>query len=74
MNIVEQLFPNAWKLKVEDEVTTAIIIDMELDPFECSFYNDDCVEINTEEFTHITLSKDDLYRLIDLIEEAEELN
>ena len=47
-------------------------LDEEGDNIECSFNNDQCVEINTEKYTYITLSISTLEALIESIREAEE--
>mgnify|MGYP003631222910 CR=1 FL=1 len=47
-------------------------LDEEGDDIECSFNNDQCVEINTEKYTYITLSISTLEVLIESIREAEE--
>ena len=47
-------------------------LDEEGDNIECSFNNDQCVEINTEKYTYITLSISTLEVLIESIREAEE--
>lgn len=73
INIEKELFPESWAIQEDkDGNLTAEIVDMELDPYPCSFTFSETVEIETKGYTHITLSIDDLYRLIDLIEESEE--
>lgn len=54
----------------EDEefsLQTVDILDDELDVLRCRFNGDDCVEINTEPYTYITLSIEHLKKLIKLI-------
>jgi hypothetical protein len=50
---------------------TAVIIDEELDPIECSFHYDGCVNINTEGLTYAILSIENLRTLIRLTNKAE---
>ena len=47
------------------------ILDAELDPVQCSFLGDDCVEIDTKDVTYLTLSIENLKELIQLIKKAE---
>ena len=59
------------KLKLSTDGTLKCnIIDGEYDQLKCKFNSDDCVEINTKNLTYITLSKDNLYELINKIDEA----
>lgn len=69
-NINKLLFKKNKKFKGEIDVT-AIIVDEELDAFECSFNNDGCVTINTDGMSYIVLSYRNLHTLERLIEEAE---
>ena len=57
INIEKKLFPNAGKLvkSKEGELSTEII-DAELDPIQCKFNNDGCVEINTKNLSYITVT------------------
>lgn len=72
MRIEDELFPENGKLIVDKEGTCrAQIIDAEIDPIDCSFHYDECVQINTKDLTYITLSIDNLYELIELIEQSE---
>jgi hypothetical protein len=50
---------------------SSIIMDEEGDEIECRFNYDMCVELNTKDYTYVTLSIQNLYELIDLIERAE---
>jgi len=59
-------------LKITDEVATAEILDQSGDLLECTFQNDDGVEIDTTGFNCIELSYDNLESLMDLIIEAKE--
>ena len=73
VNIENVLFPENGQLKFdEDGNAEAQIVDIELDPIDCSFGNDGCVEIKTEDYSYITLSRENLYKLIELIDQAED--
>ena len=73
MDIVEVLVPDAYKLKkIRGGGYKSIIVEEELDPFDVQFHGDNCIEINTEGMKYITLSVNNLYDMIDMIEEAEE--
>jgi len=72
MDIEKVLFPEKDKLVEIDEVQKALIVDAELDAIECTFNGDDCVELNTNRYTYITLTKENLQTLIDLIEEVDD--
>jgi hypothetical protein len=72
MNIVNVLVPNAYKLKKrKDGTLISVIVDEEIDPFNVEFIGADCIQIDTNEMAYITLSIDNLYQIIDLIEAAE---
>jgi hypothetical protein len=73
MEMIEQvLFPESGKLiQKEDGGIQMQIADAELDLFTCTFNGDDCVEIDTSSSQYITLSLENLYQLIEAIEEAE---
>ena len=71
MDIEDKLFPENGKLIKNGEEAKALIVDIELDPIECSFNNDGCVELNTDKYSYITLSKQNLKQLQRLINEAE---
>ena len=49
----------------------AAIVDEECDPIICSFSNDDCVELDTSEYSYITLSLRNLDMLKKLIIKAQ---
>ena len=73
MGIEKVLHEKAWGLEIDTEQNASVlIVDEELDPYQCVFNNDGCIEINTSGYTHITLSVEALYRIIELIEIAEE--
>jgi hypothetical protein len=74
INIEKALYPNVkiGKLKADKEGTLkATIIDAELDDIQCTFNYDGCVELDTDGYAFITLSIDNLYQLIALIEKSE---
>lgn len=47
------------------------IIDAESDVIKCKFNCDGCVELNTKDYTYITLSKANLKDLLNSIDKAE---
>jgi hypothetical protein len=57
--------------KVRKKCLSTEIEDGESDILECRFNNDMCVEIDTEEYSHITLSLHNLQKLIELILKAD---
>jgi hypothetical protein len=72
INIEKAMYPQKEKLKTDKEGTIrSLIVDAELDGIECTFNYDGCVQLNTDAYSYITLSIDDLYTLIDLTERAE---
>lgn len=71
INIEKELCPENGQLITDGELTSAKIVDAELDILECDFLGDGCVEINTSEYAYISLSADHLLRLFELIAEAE---
>ena len=66
----EMLVPGHGKLVKEDGYYSAKIVDMELDPIDCTFHGDGCVEIKAEDYKYIILHIDNLHNLIELIEES----
>jgi hypothetical protein len=72
-DIEKALFPEKDKLVKDEESGTyeAQIIDGELDPLDCSFMNDNCVDINTEGLSYIILTRENLNTMLRLIDEAE---
>ena len=73
MNIEKVLFPYANKLVTDEEGTKRIIlIDQELDEFQCAFHNDGGVEIDTENLTYLSLSKHNLETMLHIIESIED--
>jgi hypothetical protein len=72
IDIEKVLYPKKNVLRTNKEGTIkTTIVDAELDGIECTFGNDNCVELNTDGYTYITLSVENLYMLINLIEKAE---
>jgi hypothetical protein len=71
MNIEKILSPTNGKLIIKNETATAEILDAELDSFSCTFNNDLCVQIDTEDMGYITLSLSNLQNLKKLILQAE---
>lgn len=71
MNIEKSIFPDAWKLKWNGEYFESMIIDCEIDPFECSFIGDGSIEINTNGYAAIQLDVDGLKKIIKMIKEAD---
>lgn len=73
IDIEKVLHPESDVLKQDkDGNITAQIVDAELDAIECVFNYDGCVELDTKGYNTIALSKENLYRLMLMIEEAEE--
>ena len=72
IDIRKILSPKADVLQINGDQASAVILDAELDEIECTFNYDMCVEINTSELSYITLSIENLYKLIELICESEE--
>ena len=74
VNIEDVFFPENNKLTRHKNGTISIkIIDAELDPVLCEFNFDDCVKIDTKDYSYLTLSRNNLYKIIDALEEAEEI-
>ena len=71
IDIEKVLYPNSNQLLLTDGIVHSIVVDAELDPISCVFNNDDAVEINTENLHYITLTRENLMTLLDLIEQAE---
>lgn len=73
LNIEDYLLPNRNTLLQDegDDFYHTTILDAELDPVQCSFLGDDCVEIDTKDVTYLTLSIENLKELIQLIKKAE---
>jgi hypothetical protein len=72
MSVQDKLFPGNGKLIFDqDNNASAVIVDAELDPIECVFYNDECIDLNTENLTYLKLSVENLHTMIRLIEDSE---
>ena len=72
MDIEKALFPKSWKLKKDKEGNlSAQIIDDELDSLNVDFIGSEIIEIKTKDLEYISLSIETMYRIIDLIEQAE---
>ena len=73
IDIAKALHPESNELKTDKHGNiTAVIVDEELDAYECQFNYDGCVQVNTKGYDWITLSKENLIRLIEMIDDAEE--
>jgi|TARA_R110000822_G_scaffold80191_2_gene191231 hypothetical protein len=70
-NVEDFMFPGHGVILVEGEKVTATIIDAELDPVKCTFNGDECVQLDTSGYTHLTLTWDNLKELIKLTSKAE---
>jgi hypothetical protein len=72
IDIEKALYPKSNVLRTDkDGNITATIVDAELDGIECQFNYDGCVQLETEGYSYITLSVDNLLKLVELIEKAE---
>jgi hypothetical protein len=71
MEIEKILNKKNGKLIKNGICVTATLFDEELDELELSFDYSQSVNINTENFTYITLSIQNLYDMIELIEKSE---
>ena len=65
------LCPKVGKLIKKKDSVTATILDADLDPIILSFHYDDCVNINTDGLKYISLTYENLYDMICLLEKAE---
>lgn len=70
VRIEEMLCKDEGVLQTNNGTASAEILDIELDPLKCSFNNDDCVQIDTKDYSFITLSMENLDTLQRLIDEA----
>jgi hypothetical protein len=72
IDIAKALHPESNELQQDKHGNiTAVIVDEELDAYECQFNYDGCVQVNTKGYDWITLSKENLHNLMLMIEEAE---
>ena len=71
-NVEDLLFPNNGNLVIneQEQTASAFVVDAELDPIECSFSNDECITLHTEELRYLTLSVENLEQMLDLIYES----
>lgn len=75
MDIENKLFPNHGKLKQDDLGNlSAEIIDAELDPIECTFNGDGCIQLETQKLAYIILTPKNLKQMAKLILDAEKIN
>jgi hypothetical protein len=73
-DIEKALFPNCKELKKAEDGFKSTLVDAELDAFECSYYGDDCVHINTEELSYVCLTESNLRLMLDHIEAVKQLS
>ena len=71
VNIDKVVCSDCNVLNTETQTVTAQIVDVELDPLDCTFNGDGCVEIETKDYSYITLTRANLEVLKRLINEAE---
>ena len=69
----EAISPEHSKIKVEGDEVTAVIFDEEIDPIKLKFIGDGEFELITEGLTHVALSMHLLFKIVELIEEADEI-
>ena len=72
MSFEKELLPNNGKLKIKKGLATAQLLDEEQDIIDCHFNGDGCVHIDTENYTYLTLSRENLETLLMLIDKAED--
>jgi len=73
-DIEKVLYPDSNTLKADmDGTLKGTVIDAEMDDIECTFNNDNCVEIDSDKYTYLTLSKSNLQQLLKMIKEAEKM-
>jgi len=71
---IENIFcPDNNVLKKEGEYYIMEMVDVELDTLNCSFCFDHSVEICTKDFSYIKLSRENLIRLLNALEETEDI-
>lgn len=69
--IDKELFPDSDRLIIKGEDVYAVIVDEEIDPIKCDFGYDGCVTINTENYSYLVLSIENLKTLLKLTKQAE---
>jgi hypothetical protein len=74
LDLEKKLSPDCYQLKTDSEGNiSSTIIDVELDPIQVSFGNDDCVDINTDGLSYIILSERHLMNLVEMIRNAQKM-
>lgn len=71
MDIVKKLFPESYKLKEVNGFLQTTIVDAELDPMLVT-ENFGSVIIDTENYTYIDLTEDNLEYLLNLIKQCKQ--
>jgi hypothetical protein len=72
LDVEKALYPKKDKLIVDKKGNiTATIVDAEMDGIKCTFNYDRCVQLDTDGYSYITLSVENLWNLIQLIEKSE---
>jgi len=72
-SIEKALFPESNELHIdEDGIPVAHIVDENLDPIDCTFMNDGSVTIHTETLSYIDLSRENLCKLLELFDAAQD--
>ena len=72
-NVEDLLFPNNKKLVIneEEDCLETCIVDIEIDPINCTLIGDGCIKINTEDLAYMILDFNNLYDMLDLISQAD---
>lgn len=72
INIEDVFYPDSNELKRHENGSISInIVNAELDLIKCEFNFDDCVTIDTKDCSYLTLSRNNLYKIVEALEEAE---
>lgn len=72
MDIKKKLLPECGELLIDHENVTAKILDVELNVLNCEFNYSRTVSIDTKDYNNIVLDVEDLFKLIELIEDSED--
>ena len=65
MNIEKELFPESDELKIDEKsVATFQIVDMELDPIDCTIDEEDVVILDVSKYSYISLSYHNIEKLL----------
>ena len=73
-DFLEKIYPKYGKIGIdEDGNLYTIIVDAESDGFMCNFNHDNCVQIDTNGYSYITLDRNTLLQLAKLIQKAEKI-